>query len=375
MITSRGSLFVVVGRLGKSLTTSKLLPIIATGLFEKIYVFRESKGDISLAVSYITSEVKIPFVPQLINRVIQRIYEPIQLIWYSVKLRPDIINGYQIFPKGINSFIAAKLTNRKCIISCIGGVPEIDTYFRCKRFWRALNIHILSRSDAVTTKGKVVTDYIVKLGVANEKVYTFNGAIDTDRFKPIQNAERDIDLLFVGQLIEVKGPDRFISIVDRVKICRQHVSTRMVGTGYMESSIRESIFNLSLDANVLLEGFIEDPERYYTRAKVLVMPSRSEGLATAMLEAMACGCVPVVAEVGCMGEAAIDGFSAFTIEDYNDIEAYVTAIVKLLSDDDLRNTIATRAVNLVCSKYSTIHQADIIKRIVYSNKWHNPDHL
>ena len=47
-------------------------------------------------------------------------------------------------------------------------------------------------------------------------------------------------------------------------------------------------------------------EMVITKSKVLIMPSISEGLSTAMLEAMSSGCVPVVSDVGEMTKAAFD---------------------------------------------------------------------
>ena len=86
-------IFIVVGRLNASLTTSKVLPIIATNLFSSIYVFRERAGDPIKGVTYITSNIPRFIKPAFLRRILQRIYEPIQLIYYSFKYKPIIING------------------------------------------------------------------------------------------------------------------------------------------------------------------------------------------------------------------------------------------------------------------------------------------
>ena len=38
------TIFIVVGRLGKNLVQSKILPVFASGIFAKIYVFSEETG-------------------------------------------------------------------------------------------------------------------------------------------------------------------------------------------------------------------------------------------------------------------------------------------------------------------------------------------
>ena len=47
-----------------------------------------------------------------------------------------------------------------------------------------------------------------------------------------------------------------------------------------------------LNSNVILKGYVSNVLDYYSRAKVLVMPSTSEGLSTAMLEAMSVDVYP-----------------------------------------------------------------------------------
>lgn len=357
-------IFVVVGRLGKTLTTSKLLPILASGEFDHVFVFRETAGDKLDRVTYITSHLPDAIRPNVINRALQRVFEPLQLIYYTVKLKPFIINGYQLVPKGINSFIAAKVTGTKCMISCIGGIPEIDTYFKFKTFWRSVNVFILKNSVHVTTKGKTVTDYIVNHGVTPSKVTTFNGAVDVVRFQPGDSQRRDIDLLFVGSLTELKGPDRFIKIVARLKSDYPHIFAKILGSGELLSRCEKMIDSLGLEQNIKLEGYTERTEAYYSQSKILVMPSRSEGLATAMLEAMACGCVPVVSDVGCMAEAARHERTALLVHDYLDVNAFAIQIKELLNDEMRRLRMSTACRDIVCKEYSVESQALLYKGVI-----------
>lgn len=356
-------IFIVVGRLNASLTTSKVLPIIATNLFSSIYVFRERAGDPIKGVTYITSNIPRFIKPAFLRRILQRIYEPIQLIYYSFKYKPIIINGYQIFPKGINSYIAARLTNTKCIISSIGGLPEIETYYQHKFLWRNLFLFFFRHADIVTTKGKTVTNYLIEHGVSSNKIFTYNGAINTDRFNISYNFKRDIDLIFVGSLIKHKGPDIFVQIVKRVQKTFPNVIAKILGAGELETHIRNMIKVLNLSLNIEMLGYVKYPENYYKRATIIVMPTKSEGLSTAMLEAMACGCIPVVSDIGCLTEAAINNYTAIVIDDYQDVESFSYHIIELLNNELKRYSLVNNAANLVSNKYNINTQSAIYKMI------------
>ncbi len=97
---------------------------------------------------------------------------------------------------------------------------------------------------------------------------------------------------------------------------------------------------LGLSENVVFTGHIDDTESYFQRSKILVMPSRSEGLPTSMLEAMACGCVPVISNVGNVSDAATHSVNAFLINNYRDIKSFAKYIHLSVSDDNLRAGMA-----------------------------------
>jgi glycosyltransferase involved in cell wall biosynthesis len=58
------------------------------------------------------------------------------------------------------------------------------------------------------------------------------------------------------------------------------------------------IDSLGLRESVLMRGMQRDVREYYWAADVFVLPSRTEGLSNAMLEAMACGLPSVCTSVG-----------------------------------------------------------------------------
>ncbi len=83
---------------------------------------------------------------------------------------------------------------------------------------------------------------------------------------------------------------------------------------------------------------------YYQHAKVYCQPSRREGLANTLCEAMLCGCIPVATEVG--GNPTAVGQTGFLIPP-DRVEALVEAIVRALAADERVGIEArTRVVSL-----------------------------
>ncbi len=361
---NRNIIFIVVGRLGPSLTISKILPIQSLGYFDKIYVFHEYYNEPLEGVTFITNKKIRSIRPLLLGNIIRHIIEPLQLIYFSLILRPSVINGYQLVPKGINSFFASKLSRAKVIVSSIGGIPEIQTYFRSKFFWERVNLFILKHADCVTTKGTVVTNYLVSRGVSEEKLIVYNGSIDFGKFKPDYKVLREIDLIFVGSLTELKGPNRVLEIVKLLESEGIYVTICFLGSGPLLNDLKSQVIKKDLKSQVIFEGQVNNTYDFYKKSKIFILPSLSEGLSTAMLEAMACGCVPIVSDVGNTREAAFDNINSKVINDPFNIDGFVNATAELLTNEAQRLQLANNAFNLVTQNYSVDAQSKIFYEVL-----------
>lgn len=67
----------------------------------------------------------------------------------------------------------------------------------------------------------------------------------------------------------------------------------ILGEGPDRDSLEQLALELGIAADVQFAGFVQNPFAYYRRADLFVMSSAWEGLPTALIEALACGC-PVV---------------------------------------------------------------------------------
>ncbi|MHA1381511.1 MAG: hypothetical protein ACTSRG_24355, partial [Candidatus Helarchaeota archaeon] len=124
-------IFVIAGRLGTSLTISKIKPIVYLNKVEKVVVFRRKKGASLNKTQYVTLPKLLKFIkPHYIYFLARTFFEIFQLFIFSIKYRPDIINGIYTNMPGFYSFLISKLLGIKNVISIIGGTIEVKTYHK-----------------------------------------------------------------------------------------------------------------------------------------------------------------------------------------------------------------------------------------------------
>jgi glycosyltransferase involved in cell wall biosynthesis len=355
-----------VGRLGKNLVVSKTMPVVSCGIFSHVYIFKEEIGFKVNGAEYIILPAFVQCIrPAFLKKMVRTFYEPLQLLFYAWRFRPAIIHGYYVLPKGLNSLIASKLSRCQCIISIIGGKEEIETSFFIQRFSRPIIIWLLKKANHVTTKGKQDNEYLFRYGVKKEKTSIFNGAIDTKRFC-YHGENKDIDILFAGYFDEFKGPHRAIEIIHRVSVKLPEIRALFIGNGPMYHSILEKVINLGLSKYITFAGYVDDSENYFIRSKIIIFPSANEGLSTAMLEAMACRCVPITSDVGNQTEAALHEYNSIVISDFNDVRSFSEHAVRLLEDHNFLNHLAKNAEKTIQNKYTPEAQGKLCKRLYSS---------
>jgi glycosyltransferase involved in cell wall biosynthesis len=115
----------------------------------------------------------------------------------------------------------------------------------------------------------------------------------------------------VGRLyVKEKGQDVLLRVLARDKWRARNVRLTIFGTGEHEQALREMAAHLGLD-NVAFGGFAADIDRLWADHHALLLASRAEGLPLVVVEAMLCGRVPIVTDVGGNREVVADGATGF----------------------------------------------------------------
>lgn len=179
--------------------------------------------------------------------------------------------------------------------------------------------------DALQDSSRINKDKIVLLPYGNSIDY--GGRTN----QPIEGR-----ILFAGNSVLGKGLPYLAEASEMLRSCYPHLDFRIAG------SFNEMVRNHALLRNLNFLGPLTRTqlEEEYLAADLFVLPTLSEGLSAAILEAMAAG-VPVIT-TRCSGVALQNGQDGIIVPERNGT-AISIAIESLLLDREKRKTLARRA--------------------------------
>ncbi|HDN73425.1 MAG TPA: glycosyltransferase family 1 protein, partial [Archaeoglobus sp.] len=161
--------------------------------------------------------------------------------------------------------------------------------------------------------------------------------------------ERDKKIiLFLSAIRYAKGPDILVKAIPEIKKNVPEAQLILAGKGVMKTEIEQLIDRLGISSSIATPGFIKEADKplYYKSADIFVLPSREDCLPLVILESMSSG-VPIVAtKVGGIPEIVQHGETGLLVPP-NDPHALATAIVYLLTNENIRKHIANKARNIV----------------------------
>jgi glycosyltransferase involved in cell wall biosynthesis len=223
---------------------------------------------------------------------------------------PDIVLGCWAYPDGWAAVQLANEVNLPVAIKVHGSdLLTIDDQPARKQ----RTVEALSRADAVIAVSRDLANRAVAMGAARTHV-VYNG-VDTSVFHSgsREDARRQLGLgspdpliLFVGNLVPVKGLDILIDALALLDKSGQKFQCAIVGTGPQQAELQNRIERLNLNNRVKLAGPrpLEELPLWYQASHLVVLPSRSEGVPNVLLEAAACGRPFVASRVGGIPEIA-----------------------------------------------------------------------
>jgi glycosyltransferase involved in cell wall biosynthesis len=138
-------------------------------------------------------------------------------------------------------------------------------------------------------------------------------------------------IVIVGRLVEPKNTH--VALQALAGLARRSMRPAMVvaGDGPERASLEALVQSLGLAAQVRFTGFVDDVSPLLGGNAIFVMPSRSEGIPIALLEAMAHGLPIVASRVGGIPEVVQDTREALLVPP-DDVNALEVALARLLTD-------------------------------------------
>ncbi len=268
------------------------------------------------------------------------------------------------------------------IVAMLAGVPFVATVHGKNYFWEKLRrrvvYRLVSRHGTLIAVSKDLKQFICdKVGILEKRVEViYNGVTPAQTIadEEIQKCKAELEvsgcyplLGVVGSLYPVKG-HRFL-LEAMPEILRRWPNARLlvIGRGELEVALKEQVAQLAIDANVHFLGMRQDVPRVLSILDVFVLPSLSEGLSLALLEAMASGKPVVATRVGGNPELIDHGRTGFLIQPENEKDLAVN-LLNLLNDPGMMHQFGQQASERVQQYFSMGQMADRY-RDLYTRLW------
>lgn len=224
------------------------------------------------------------------------------------------------------------------------GVPWVafshgPTYEGLKmRAYLAVDALIIRRADRVVAVSAARRAQLERTGCTPGRVVTIHNAVEMPGGAPADAASvrRELGLpmdqpvvAVVGRLSPEKGQVYFVEAMAEIVRSVPGARGLIVGDGPDEGRLRARVAALGLQGVIHFTGYRRDMPRIYPAIDLLVLPSRSEGLPNAVLEAMSHGRPVIATRVGGLPEVIEDGVTGVLVPP-GDPHALSQAVVTLL---------------------------------------------
>lgn len=189
----------------------------------------------------------------------------------------------------------------------------------------------------------------------DQKIVVVHNGVDTQYFQPSADGAEFREslgispeaqlVLTVGSLTDQKNHELLVRSAASVVRKNPQTVFVIIGEGFLREKLEQLIGELDLNGKVLLPGFGDDIRPALAAADLFVLPSRNEGMARVLIEALACGKAIVTTDVSGARQCVREGENGFVVPSEK-VKPFADAIDSILSDSSLRSTMGGRSREL-----------------------------
>ncbi|HYL67316.1 MAG TPA: glycosyltransferase [Nitrosopumilaceae archaeon] len=273
------------------------------------------------------------------------------------QIKPDIMHVQAPDFFSSTAIIVAKLKNIPIIATvhrgelvALGKLMHLVRKFALPRFKKIIAVSEFSKSLALNA-GADVNKVMIIYNSCDESLFSRR-----DKLMARQRLGLPINkkvILYVGNLVKIKG---VYTLIESCRILYSRIPNffvLVVGDGIERVKLESLVASYGLGENIKFLGYLEPTTLplYYNAADTFVLPSFVEGHSVALLEAMASGLPVVASMVGGNKETIEDGFNGFLFE-AGDSVILAEKLIKILTDDNLRERMSTSGSEIYHKKFS-----------------------
>jgi glycosyltransferase involved in cell wall biosynthesis len=228
-------------------------------------------------------------------------------------------------------------------------------------------------SDVITGNAPQVLDFTREVEREVKPMVMIPSGIDVEHFDPSRHDDLRAELGLgarptFGTAITLRPRKGYRMLFEAFATIRRRVpdaALLVAGVDRLEGEPAELAGRLGIEESLVLLGRRGDMPRVLRTMNVFVLPSESEGMSNAVLEAMAMELPVVATAVGGNPVVIEEGSSGYLVE-YPDAGALAERVTHLLGDAALRRRMGLAARERVVARYSAAAMVSQIEQLYES---------
>jgi glycosyltransferase involved in cell wall biosynthesis len=276
----------------------------------------------------------------------------------------DLIHVHQaLYPAFISVFVGKQILRKPVLVKTASSGLTSD-FKLIKRFplGKFQLRYLLKKMDCLVTVSRISGKEYQEIGFPESKiVYIPNGVEIPSERKDLPDKIKRV--VSTSRLSEEKGVDVLLRAWADVVKHEKGLQLTIMGYGPLESKLKHLSQSLGIEKFVEFIGRVENVGAHLKNAELFVLPSRSEGLSNALLEAMSYGIPCIVTKVGGNGELLVGEGKEIQSGRYviarngllvnpDDVEGLCKAILYLLRHRGEREELGKRSRQFILENFS-----------------------
>lgn len=306
-------------------------------------------------------ELKRPF------RRLERFRFLFWIIFYVYKCRPNkvlvFLNRFSVFLVIIRKLLSFGGRNFRLILN--EGILTTKYLKQYEHFhWNNWVKWAYPKADVIIVPTKAIElDLENNFGVPKNKIKVIPSWVNVK----LREQEKIYDGVYVGRLSPEKGIETLVMLAKKMMSLKKY-KIAVVGDGVMKEWLIKEIDNNKLQKAIDFLGYLphEQTLKVVARSRVLLLPSRNEGLPMTVLEANALGVPAIVMPFDGVDEVVINNETGI-ITKMND-DDYLNKTLDVLGKPDLIKKMGNKAKMRV-QEFHSKRNLDEFMNTIFNNDW------
>jgi glycosyltransferase involved in cell wall biosynthesis len=332
-----------------------LEPLSKLTSVDHIYVLRDTVGSMNSGkITYIDNHYFSP------GNKLRHLFKLKRGVEICKRYKIDFIIGVLIYPHGYIGRLISLYTRLPYIHITIAGHRE---FWLNGKIIERINLLLFRKSHLITVTGSNTRNYLTLKGYNPQKIEILPNVIRMDNYNDLER-ERSYDIVVLSRFDKNKNISLILKAIAKIDKSL-NVQVLIAGHGSEYNNLIFESKSLGIEHNVHFVGWVEESRKkdIYNSARLFVLCSKGEGFPLSLLEAMACGCVPVISNVGDISDVVSNDLNGCIVKDIDNEKELAAILELLIKNPQMINRLSIQAKE-VKTKFSFENVEPIWEKIL-----------